>query len=690
LTVPARPTTVRAVTSITWEYRAPTACTDAGGRPMHCPSCNARNEPNAENCFTCGRTFGPSKGSVIGQRYEILELLGRGGMGTIYKARDRVLDETVALKTMRWQLAGDAAMVRRFRAEIKVARRVRHRNICAIHDYGEEGSLLYISMEFIDGVDLRQILREEGGLPADKGFDVAVQVAKGLEAIHEAGVVHRDLKGHNIMRDARGVIKLLDFGLAKQEDADGGMTATGQIVGTPEYMSPEQVRGDKVDYRSDLYALGIVIFEIFTGRVPFRGDTPVLTIFKHLQEEPPLSGPDAEGIPATVIPVLKRLLAKSPSDRFGSAGEVIDALREARRTTLASSLTPPQRETAPVIAPRPRPIGTEPRPAPAPTVVADPPRRVRDRSRRAPLDSRAARIAAAVLVFLPLRSSVQAKPMPAVTVPAPPKPAGPPAPVRPTAPGKRDAEPNPKLVHTETVSVKAAPPTNSSRPGSSAPNPPVSPTLPNPASGTASASRQAPTLPSPAQLRAEQVAGLLGRAEAAMSEDRHEAAVHHFEEVLVLEPQNSSATAGLEKARRLATIARKSLLPGESTSCEPGNPGKTRADFINMSAPEFNAKIEFEPSVTKPRPGQPYAIKINVRNDGLKPARIQGVSIVNRVNDVAESTAGSARLKELEPGQKALLDEITGVWKEGTTTWALDVAVTAKNKDTCRNTLSWK
>jgi hypothetical protein len=280
--------------------------------------------------------------------------------------------------------------------------------------------------------------------------------------------------------------------------------------------------------------------------------------------------------------------------------------------------------------------------------------------------------------------------MPAVTVPAPPKPAGPPAPVRPTAPGKRDAEPNPKLVHTETVSVKAAPPTNSSRPGSSAPNPPVSPTLPNPASGTASASRQAPTLASPAQLRAEQVAGLLGRAEAAMSEDRHEAAVHHFEEVLVLEPQNSSATAGLEKARRLVTIARKSLLPGESTSCEPGNPGKTRADFINMSAPEFNAKIEFEPSVTKPRPGQPYAIKINVRNDGLKPARIQGVSIVNRVNDVAESTAGSARLKELEPGQKALLDEITGVWKEGTTTWALDVAVTAKNKDTCRNTLSWK
>ena len=183
---------------------------------MKCPSCNADNDPSAETCFTCGKSFSISKGSVIAQRYEILTLLGKGGMGMVYKAKDRALDEIVVLKTMRSQLAGDSDMVRRFRAEVRMARRIRHKNICAIHDYGEEGNLLYISMEFIDGIDLKQILREEGGFAADEGYNVAIQVAKGLEAIHEAGVIHRDLKSHNIMRDTRGVIKLLDFGIASR------------------------------------------------------------------------------------------------------------------------------------------------------------------------------------------------------------------------------------------------------------------------------------------------------------------------------------------------------------------------------------------------------------------------------------------------------------------------------------------
>jgi serine/threonine protein kinase len=301
---------------------------------MKCASCNAEKDPAAETCFTCGKSFTSAKGSVFAQRYEILSLLGKGGMGMVYKAKDRALDEIVVLKTMRSQLAGDSDMVRRFRAEVRMARRIRHKNICAIHDYGEEGNLLYISMEFIDGIDLKQILREEGGFAADEGYNVAIQVAKGLEAIHEAGVIHRDLKSHNIMRDTRGVIKLLDFGIAKQEDAEGGMTGTGQIVGTPEYMSPEQVRAGKVDSRSDLYAVGIVIFEIFTGQVPFRGDTPVVTIFKHLQEEPPLTGPPAAGIPEALVPVLTKLLAKNPADRYQSAGDVIDALRQARAATL--------------------------------------------------------------------------------------------------------------------------------------------------------------------------------------------------------------------------------------------------------------------------------------------------------------------------------------------------------------------
>ena len=234
---------------------------------MICPHCKAENDTVAENCFTCGRSLvSLAIGRLIGNRYEILDFLGKGGMGMIYKAHDRALDEIVALKTLRPQIASDADMVRRFVAEIKLARKIRHRNVCAIHDYGEDKRLIYISMEYIDGIDLKKILQEKGGFPQDEAFDVTIQAVKGLEAIHEVGVIHRDLKTHNIMLDSRGVVRLLDFGIAKQQDADTGLTGTGQLVGTPEYMSPEQVRGQTVDFRSDLYSLGIVIFEIFTGQ----------------------------------------------------------------------------------------------------------------------------------------------------------------------------------------------------------------------------------------------------------------------------------------------------------------------------------------------------------------------------------------------------------------------------------------
>lgn len=358
---------------------------------MICPSCNASNDNQAETCFTCGKSLSSiNQGSVIADRYEILRQIGRGGMGMIYKAHDRVLDETVALKTLRPHIATDADMVRRFRAEIKMARKIRHRNVCAIHDYGEdrERGLLYISMEYIDGIDLKQVIREEGAFPPEDGYSVSIQVAKGLEAIHEAGVIHRDLKSHNLMRDSKGVIKLLDFGIAKQQDVDTGMTGTGQIVGTPEYMSPEQVRGGRIDFRSDLYALGVVIFEIFTGHVPFRGDTPVITIFKHLQEPPPLEGPQAAGIPEALIPLLAKILAKDPGQRYANAGDVIDALRQARSSSLPeitptpllmrtaidvpSPLEPPKGATPPPRAVTPPPPLTPPPPAPVPPPPAPP------------------------------------------------------------------------------------------------------------------------------------------------------------------------------------------------------------------------------------------------------------------------------------------------------------------------------
>jgi serine/threonine protein kinase len=326
---------------------------------VNCPSCRAENVPDAPSCTQCGATLPPTPtqlivtvdlrpGVVFDSRYEILGPLGHGGMGVVYKARDRSLDEVVAIKVLRPDFAQDPRMADRFKSEIRLARRVRHRNVCAIHDYGEDQGLFYISMEYLEGVDLKHQLRERGAFPVAEAYEVAIQIAEGLQAVHEAGIIHRDLKTPNIMRDAGGVARLMDFGIAKRE-GDGTRTATGHIVGTPEYMSPEQAQGHRVDFRSDIYALGIVVYEIFTGRVPFRGETPISTILKHLHDAPPLDPPDAETIPVPVRSVLRRCLAKSPDDRYSSAREVADALRGARSPSRRQQPVPTSALEAPTL-----------------------------------------------------------------------------------------------------------------------------------------------------------------------------------------------------------------------------------------------------------------------------------------------------------------------------------------------------
>jgi eukaryotic-like serine/threonine-protein kinase len=248
----------------------------------------------------------------------------------------------VALKVLRADAGPDQAMARRFRSEIKLARKVRHRNVCAIHEFGQEGSFLFIAMELIDGLDLRQVILRQGALPPAQAYDMAAQIADGLQAIHDEGIIHRDLKSTNVMVDERGVVRLMDFGIAKRWEAQGdaALTATGQIVGTPEYMSPEQVRGQTLDYRSDLYSLGIVVFELFTGHVPFRGDTPAATILKHLQTPPPLEGPSAARLPADLVPILRKALAKKPDDRFPKARLMAQALRTAEARYRPSTAVP--------------------------------------------------------------------------------------------------------------------------------------------------------------------------------------------------------------------------------------------------------------------------------------------------------------------------------------------------------------
>jgi serine/threonine protein kinase len=301
---------------------------------MICPSCKTSNDDAAEVCFTCGRALGAlTRGSVIAERYEVVSPLGKGGMGMVYKAHDRMLDETVAIKVLRSEFANAGDMATRFRHEIKLARRVSHRNVCRIHEYGEDRGVRYISMEFVEGKDIKQLARERGGcLPEQEAFDIAIQAAEGLQAIHEVGIVHRDLKTTNIMRDNRGVVRLMDFGIAKIEDEAAqaaALTTTGQIMGTPEYMSPEQCFGERLDPRSDVYGLGIVLYEMLTGSVPFRGETPVATLFKHIQDPVPLEGPSAARIGPTAAPVLRKALAKNRADRFPAASAMAEALRRA-------------------------------------------------------------------------------------------------------------------------------------------------------------------------------------------------------------------------------------------------------------------------------------------------------------------------------------------------------------------------
>jgi HAMP domain-containing protein/predicted Ser/Thr protein kinase len=272
------------------------------------------------------------KGTLFADRYEILGTLGKGGMGAVYRARDRQLDEVVAVKVLRAELLKeDPTLLDRFKQEVRLARKITHRNVLRTHDVGETQGTPYISMEYLDGVTLKDLIQNKGALPVGVGLRIAKQMCYGLEAAHREGVIHRDIKPQNMLiLPETGELKIMDFGIARRSEVKGeegsGLTTAGTVMGTPDYMPPEQAQGNPVDFRSDIYSLGVVLFEIFVGRLPFRADNAMATVLSHVQQAPPKPRSLNTRIPEDLEAVILRCLEKDPSARFGSVGELLDAL----------------------------------------------------------------------------------------------------------------------------------------------------------------------------------------------------------------------------------------------------------------------------------------------------------------------------------------------------------------------------
>ncbi len=256
----------------------------------------------------------------ISNRYELLSEAGHGSWGIVYRARDRETDEIIALKALRPELSGDSRLVERFKRELRLARRITHKNVCRVYDLHRTSELSFVTMEYVDGENLRRVLEHRGALKLDEGIDVARQVCAALREAHKQGIVHRDLKPENVMVDRGGTVKVMDFGIARSLDTIS--TATCGILGTPAYMAPEQAEGRPADARTDIYALGLILFEMFTGVVAFTADTPLALVWKQVHETPVHPRQLEPSLPPGLEQLILRCLEKNPDRRYQTADEV--------------------------------------------------------------------------------------------------------------------------------------------------------------------------------------------------------------------------------------------------------------------------------------------------------------------------------------------------------------------------------
>jgi serine/threonine protein kinase len=311
---------------------------------MECPRCRFNNPTESSFCNKCGTQISPSDkissapsdtlqsslkelaaGEMFAQRYHIIEELGKGGMGRVYKALDKEIQEKVALKLLNPEIAADSKTIDRFRNELKTARQISHKNVCRMYHLSKDEGVYYITMEYVRGEDLKSMIRMMGRLSPGQAISVAKQLCEGLSEAHRLGVVHRDLKPQNIMIDREGSVKIMDFGIARSLKAKG-ITGTGMMIGTPEYMSPEQVEGKEADERSDIYAVGVILYEMQTGRVPFEGETPLSVALKQKTELPENPSKINPQIPEDLSRLILKCMEKEKEKRFQKVGEILEEL----------------------------------------------------------------------------------------------------------------------------------------------------------------------------------------------------------------------------------------------------------------------------------------------------------------------------------------------------------------------------
>jgi serine/threonine-protein kinase len=261
-------------------------------------------------------------GELIAGRYELEELVGTGGMSSVYRAHDRLLERDVALKVLHEQFTADSDYVERFRREARSVAQLSHPNIVTVIDRGEQEDRQFIVFEYVAGENLKTLVEREGPLPEEQAVRLTLQIARALGFAHEHGLVHRDVKPQNVLLNGDGQAKVTDFGIARSLDVKGGLTQTGTVMGTSDYIAPEQARGSRVDAQSDIYSLGAVLYELLTGEVPFPGDNFVAVAMRHINEPPPSVREHRPDVSPRLDAAIRRAMAKEPRDRFGSMDEL--------------------------------------------------------------------------------------------------------------------------------------------------------------------------------------------------------------------------------------------------------------------------------------------------------------------------------------------------------------------------------